>query len=371
MTAESQGDNDAFDTPDAADPGDTNVSVFDTVVSSARAEKEAEAVATRNGRRRRWLRLLAICVLAVAVLISGGMFAGWRYLRSVEGQVTRVDAFEGVVEAERPAKPATATKAVNFLILGSDSRNPELGGSRTDTIMVAHVTADHKATQIVSIPRDSWVSIPKASNGRGGTKAKINAAFAWGGVPLMVRTVEALTKIRIDHVVIIDFAGFAQIVDALDGVDITVERAFTSIHPPFRRFKAGPQHLSGEEALDYSRQRKQFADGDFARIQHQQQIIRAILDKATTAGVITDPGSLNAFLTATAKAISADVGLDLLAMANDLRNTSSDQVRYLTNPSRGTGMEGSQSVVYVDSAAAASLYAAVNNDSAGSWQVQG
>jgi LCP family protein required for cell wall assembly len=314
------------------------------------------------------LKVLVICLIVLVVLAGGGATAGWFYLRSVEKQVTRVDAFEGVVEAERPAKPAETAKAMNILILGSDSRNPDVDGSRTDTIMIAHVTADHKSAQLVSIPRDTWVNIPKAANGRGGTTAKINAAFAWGGVPLMVRTVESFSKVRIDHVVVIDFAGFAQIVNALGGIDLTIERDFTSIHAPFRHYNAGKQHLDGEQALDYSRQRKQFADGDFSRIQHQQQVIRAIIAKATSAGVLADPGKLNRFLSAAAKSIGADKKLDLLGLANDLRGIAGSQIRFFTSPSSGTGMEGTQSVVYANKTAADSLYAAINKDTGTAWQ---
>jgi LCP family protein required for cell wall assembly len=220
---------------------------------------------------------------------------------------------------------------------------------------------------VVSIPRDTWVNIPKAANGHGGTKAKINAAYAWGGIPLMVRTVESFTKVRINHVAVIDFAGFAEIVNTLGGIDVDVEKDFTSIHPPFRSFQAGMQHLNGDEALDYSRQRKQFNHGDFSRIEHQQQVIQAILDKAKTAGILTDPGKLNRFLTASAHAITVDTGFDLLSTAADLRGINTGKIRYITNPSSGTGMEGTQSVVYANAANDASLYAAINADSAGTW----
>jgi LCP family protein required for cell wall assembly len=336
----------------------------DTTIATADNETPAEP----PRRKRRWVKVVLICIVTLAVLAAAAGVASWFYLRSVENKVSRVDAFDGVVEAERPTKPAVAAKAINFLVLGSDSRNPDLDGSRTDTIMIAHVTADHKSAQLASIPRDTWVNIPRTADGRGGTKAKINAAFAWGGVPLMVRTVEDFTKIRIDHVVVVDFAGFAQIVDALGGIDLTIDREFTSIHPPFRHFNAGTQHLNGQEALDYSRQRKQFANGDFSRIEHQQQVLRAILAEATSAGVLTDPGKLNAFLSATAKAISADKKLDLLGTATDLRGISSSQIRFFTSPSSGTGMEGTQSVVYANRSVAQSLYEAINKDKAGSWQ---
>ncbi|NUT34891.1 MAG: LCP family protein [Hamadaea sp.] len=333
---------------------------------SAAADGAAPESPVAPKRKRRWPRIVGITVLVLAVLAGGATAAGWHYLRSVEEKVTRVDAFQGVPDTERPAKPAT--RAMNILILGSDSREPELEGSRTDTIMLAHVTSDHSAAQIVSIPRDTWVPIPRTASGRGGVNAKINAAFAWGGVPLMVRTVEAFTKVRIDHVIIIDFAGFAQVVDAVGGVDVVIEKDFTSIHPPHRTFTAGRRHLNGEEALDYSRQRKQFANGDFSRIKHQQQVIRAILDKATSAGILADPGKLDSLLTSIAKSISADAGFDLLATAMSLRGMSGGKIRFITNPTSGGGWEGSQSVVYANKPVAASLYAAINDDKGATWQ---
>jgi LCP family protein required for cell wall assembly len=336
----------------------------DTIPEQPQGLDEPGAPPTR--RRRKWLRITLICLLAVALIVAGGAVAGWKYLRSVEGKVERTDVFQAVPEASRPPKPTTA--AMNLLILGSDSRNPDISGSRTDTIMLAHVTADHSAAQIVSIPRDTWLDIPRTADGRGGVKAKINAAFAWGGIPLMVRTVEAFTKVRIDHVAVIDFAGFEDVVNTLGGIDVTIDQSFTSIHPPHRQFAAGRQHLDGAEALDYSRQRKQFKNGDFSRIEHQQQVIRAILAKATTAGIIADPVKLNRFLITTAHAITVDRSFDLLSTAMSLRGISSSKVRFITNPSSGTGWEGTQSVVYANRTAAASLYAAVNSDRAATWK---
>lgn len=330
---------------------------------------DAETPEGAPARRRRWPRLVLIISLVLVVLAAGGAFAGWRYLRSVEDDVARIDdPFAEVVEAERPVKPVEAAHAMNVLILGSDTRDPGLSGSRSDVIMVAHVTSDRSAAQVVSIPRDTWVSIPKAANGRGGGHNKINSAFATGGIPLMVRTVEAFTKLRIDHVIVIDFAGFAQIVDAVGGIDVKVEKSFTSIHTPFRRFRAGKQHFDGEEALDYARQRKQFNDGDFSRIEHQQQVVNAIIAKATTAGIITNPGKLDKFLRAVARSITADRKFDLLGTATDLRGIQRGSIRFLTNPSRGTGMEGNQSVVYNDPAPSTALFQAIAADTGATWK---
>ncbi|MEU8190520.1 LCP family protein [Micromonospora carbonacea] len=313
-------------------------------------------------KRRRWGRIALVALLAVVLLGAGGAVAGALWLRSVERGVDRVDAFAEVPEQERPA--AVARGALNIMVLGSDSRDPDgTQGSRTDTIIVAHLPKDRSSAELISIPRDTWVPVPRSADGRhGGQKAKINAAYAWGGVPLMVRTVEQFTGVRIDHVVLVDFAGFREIIDALGGVEITSEKTFTSIHPPFRTFRQGPQLMDGETALDYARQRKQFADGDFARIRHQQQVIKAILDRAASGGILANPGRLNAFVRATSDSVSVDRGMSLLDMATQLRGLRGGNLFFFTSPSRGTGTVGSESVVFADDRRARTLYDAVRRD---------
>ncbi|MCW3815471.1 LCP family protein [Micromonospora sp. DR5-3] len=313
-------------------------------------------------RRRRGRRIALITLLVVALLGLGGVGAGAFYLRSVDSRVERVDAFEGVPQEARP--PVAAKGAMNILVLGSDSRDPDsTQGSRSDTIIIAHLPKDRKSAELIAIPRDTWVHVPRSKDGKHGDRdAKINAAYAWGGVPLMVQTVEQFTRVRIDHVAIIDFAGFRDIIDAIGGVEIDSERAFTSIHPPFRKFAKGPQHMDGETALDYSRQRKQFPDGDFARIRHQQQVIRAILDKAASGGILTNPGKLNDFVRASSSAVSVDKGMSLLDMATDLRNLRGGNLFFFTSPTKGTGRVGSESVVFPDTAKAQSFYDAVRRD---------
>ncbi|MEU8422178.1 LCP family protein [Micromonospora sp. NPDC048835] len=298
----------------------------------------------------------------MALLGGGGLIAGGLYFRSINSGIDRVDAFADVPEEGRPQ--AAAKGALNMLILGSDSRDPEgTTGSRTDSIILAHIPKDRSSAQLVSIPRDTWVPVPRSKDGNnGGRDAKINAAYAWGGVPLMVQTVEKFTDVRIDHVMIIDFAGFVEIIDALGGVDIDSEKSFTSIHPPFRNFKQGMQQMDGEAALDYSRQRKQFADGDFARIRHQQQVIRAIMDKAASGGILTNPGRLNSFVKASSSAVSVDEKMSLLDMATDLRNLRGGNMTFLTSPTKGTGRVGSESVVFANTEKAKSFYNAVRRD---------
>ena len=122
-----------------------------------------------------------------------------------------------------------------MLLLGSDSRDPDgaAGGPyRADTIMLMHVPSDRQEAYFISIPRDLWVPIPPTPDGSaGGREAKINAATAFGGVPLMVQTVEAYTGVRLDHVVLVDFGGFVEVTDALGGVEMEIKQTHY-VDPP-------------------------------------------------------------------------------------------------------------------------------------------
>ena len=313
------------------------------------------------------MRLGALILsLVVLVTVVGLGVGGWLYYRSIDGEIPRVDAFAEIPVAERPQP--VVKKAINLLILGSDSRDRDLANSRADTIILAHVKADRRQAQLVSIPRDTWVYVPKSADGRyGGKNAKINAALAWGGTPLIVRTVEKFTGVRIDHVALIDFAGFEDIIDALGGVDVQVDKSFTSIAKPFRKFRAGVQTMDGAAALDYARQRQQFPDGDFSRIRHQQAVIRAVLTGAATGGLLTDPARLDDFLRAVAKAVTVDKSLSIFQLAAELRHLRGDDLAFLTSPSRGTGRVAGQSVVLPDRKRAAALYDAMKRDRADTW----
>ncbi|MEU7797880.1 LCP family protein [Micromonospora arborensis] len=293
------------------------------------------------------------------------MIAGGLYFRSINSGIERVDAFEGVPEAERPQVGEAGKGAMNIMMLGSDSRDPDNeSGSRTDTIIVAHLPKDRSSAQLISIPRDTWVNVPKSATGRGGKDAKINASFAWGGVPLMVQTVEKFTGVRIDHVTIVDFGGFKEIVDALGGIEIDVEKGFTSNYAlsSNRTFNKGRQKMDGATALDYARERHAFADGDFARIRHQQQVIKAILDKAASGGTLANPAKLNSFVKATADSVAVDKSLNLLDLASEMRDLRSGNLTFLTCPTKGTDTIGNESVVLPDKPKAAKVFEAVRND---------
>jgi LCP family protein required for cell wall assembly len=305
-----------------------------------------------------------VVLLAVAVVAAVGTVATLLWARAVDSDLNRTDPFANI--AGRPQKVADGS--LNILMLGSDSREPDApvnqaGLWRTDTIMMLHIPASHDKAYIISIPRDLWVHVPQSEDGRSGnTMAKINAAYAWGGEPLMVQTVEQYTGVRMDHVVLIDFFGFVKVTDALGGVQMNVDKTITSIFPPNRVYPAGPHTFNGTEALDYVRQRYQFADGDFSRERHQQLFLKALLDKAASAGTLSNPAKFKDFVTAAAAALTVDKDFSLVDLGWQFRNLRSSDLTFLTSPNLGSGMEGNESVVLSDKQKALGLYDAVAQD---------
>ncbi|WP_045744666.1 LCP family protein [Actinoplanes rectilineatus] len=316
--------------------------------------------------RPRWGRIALVAggVIVVIALIAG--IVGYGYVSGLDDDLKRTNAFSDIT-SDRPEK--TIDGAFNILLVGSDSRDPdakadEAGQWRADTLMIMHVPADHKSAQIVSIPRDLYVQIPGGNNEScdSGTRNKINAAFAFGGLPRAVRTVECLTDVHLDHVMAIDFGGFKEVTDALGGVDLKVDQSITSIHKPFRKFTKGTMHMNGAQALDWVRQRKQFARGDFARVQHQQEFLKALMDKAASSGTLTSPTKLDAFLDAVAKAVTVDETFSLKDMVVQFRSLRGENLTFMTAPNKGSETIDGQSVVVQDKEKGGALYQAMAGD---------
>lgn len=323
---------------------------------------DRHAVTPSRGRRISWRPLLVV-LSAVALALSGATgIAALSVGSAVDSSVVKIDdPFPS--PALRPPEPAEK-QAQNILLLGSDTRGSINGslegisGQRSDTMMVVHIPADGKGVTVMSILRDSWVDIP------GYGTAKINAALSWGGVPLAVRTVEGLLNVRLDHVVMIDLAGFKAVTDAVGGVDIDNPQGFDSSQLPGRYFPAGPQHLNGTEALAFVRERYAFSDGDFQRVRNQQMVVNAILSAATRGGVLDDITKLNTAFDAMKPYVAVDGGVTagyLAELAVELRG--SEAPRFFTMPTAGTGTsDDGQSIVNVDWAALPALQKAFQGD---------
>ncbi|MCI4063311.1 LCP family protein [Micromonospora sp. R77] len=324
-----------------------------------------------RGPRPRWGRIGLVAGIAVLVLALLGGAGAWFYARNLNGDLARTDPFSQITGG-RPAK--TVDGALNILLVGSDSRDPDApvesaGKWRADTLIVMHIPADHKHAYLVSIPRDLYVPIPENAGASCDTdrRAKVNAAFAFGGLPLAVKTVECFSDVRIDHVMAIDFAGFKQVTDALGGVDLKVERSITSIHKPYRKFAKGVNHMDGAEALDWIRQRKQFPEGDFARMRHQQEFLKALMDKAASTDTLTNPRKLNDFLKSVTDAATVDQGFSVVDMAVQFRSLRGQDLTFITNPNVGSQTINGESVVVSDREKALAMYKAMSGDTMADW----
>nr|WP_256260273.1 LCP family protein [Streptomyces atratus] len=296
--------------------------------------------------RRHWLRWTALGASFV-VLVAAGVGA-WLY-RKLDGNIrtdTSAAAELKAYERERPA--SVVHNAENILLIGSDSRagdnrkygRDDGGSQRSDTTILLHLPADRKSATAMSLPRDLMVDIPVCHSADGtATKkqfAQFNWAFELGGTACTIRTVEKMTGVRIDHHMVVDFNGFKDMVDAVDGVEVCLKKPVDDADAHLK-LPAGRQKLDGEQALGYVRARKSIGNGsDTERMDRQQQFLGALVNKVQSDGVLLNPTRLYPVLDAATKALTTDPGLDslkdLYELVRGMRNVPTDKVQFLTVP---------------------------------------
>ena len=308
---------------------------------------------------------------ALAVLLAGVLFvvssAGFVYA-SLSSQfadrVVNIDAYS--VDGQSKATPDSFEgRAVNILVVGTDSRSGasgELGagdaddvpGLRNDSTMVIHVSADRSRVQIVSIPRDTLVDIPACKH-RDGTTSEptsddmFNNAMVYGsnggddqediapGIACVKSTVEKLSGMSIDAFMVVDFAGFINMIDALGGVWFNIPEHIEDESAQLY-IDAGCWKLSGTHALAYMRSRKGQGDGsDISRIGRQQQLISAMLRELQEKNYVTDPGALINFLQAAISAVNVSDNLgnassDASLLINVLQKVDRTNIQFVTMP---------------------------------------
>ncbi len=270
----------------------------------------------RKRRRLRWtLLLLLAALLAVAAVAA---FSAW----TLNNRIERIPA------AQLPSLDPVGAGPVNYLLVGSDSREslrPELGGffgdfpgERADVVMIVHVLPGAGKVQMVSLPRDLKVEIP----GRGTNR--VNAAYAFGGPDLLVATVKRATQLPIHHYVEVGFGEFADVVDGLGGV--SVEFAYDAKDDKSGlSVKAGTDHLDGPTALAFVRSRRyeELRDGrwvavdqgDIGRTGRQQQVLGELLDRATSPVRVANVLSWPSLASSLGDSLLVDEGLGLSDMA--------------------------------------------------------
>ena len=304
--------------------------------------------------RRPWRYLLLGVIVLVVVLVGGGLGLYLIANNTLNGFRRINDPFASIPAAQRPPVPPGALgEDVTFLVGGVDTRSvvPTTGSQaqsdargRTDALMMVHVIAGGRGVYAVSIPRDSWVPIPGYGMG------KVNWSYYFGGQALAVRTVEQLTHVRINHVAIIDWAGFRDLTNALGG--ITVDIPVTSRDPANHvTWTKGMHHLDGAQALLYVRDRYGLSNGDFGREARQQNFLRAVFWKLHDEVRPTDPFHVFSLVRNLSQAISVDNTLsnsDMEHLLLSMRGLSGSNIILATVPYSGTGQVGSQSVVKLD-----------------------
>lgn len=334
-------------------------------------------VAPRRGRAARIIAgLAALAVIATALVGAGMEFLYGR----LQGNITAIDVSDvlgrapntTVVDDEGNFQPLT------ILLMGSDSRegqpdarygDPTVhSNARSDTTILLHVGADRSFATAVSIPRDTWVTLPECPRGgsgdlTGGFEAKFNTAFEIGGPGCTMKLVEQMTGLQIDHFAVIDFIGFTNVVDALGGVDVCLTE---SVDDPDSDLvlPAGTSTVDGEQALAFVRARKTLSDGsDLSRIKRQQAFLSSMIREATAAEVFLNPVRLYSVLDAATSSLTTDPGLaerDVLQQtALSLRGVQPSDITFLTMPwvERGDGAN-----VVMDTQRAAALWASINDD---------
>ncbi|GGP05804.1 LCP family protein [Nonomuraea glycinis] len=296
------------------------------------------------------MRVLAwVSIAATSVMVVGSL-TGYTVYRDAFGHINQKSVKSDII-TPRPVDKG----ALNVLLVGSDTRAGEgnaqygqklartadAGGKRTDTMILMHLSPNRDKARLISFPRDSMVQIPKCKNEA--TKqemppqrAMINSAYSSGGIACTISTLETLTGIRINHFVEVDFSGFENIVNALEGIEICLKSGVNSkkaklVLPP------GKSVLNGKQALGYVRLRDYGDGSDIQRIKRQQIFLSKVVAKATSGDLLTDPSKLTGFIKAAASSVTMDPELAndperLIEIATSAKSLTAGGVKFTTIP---------------------------------------
>lgn len=276
---------------------------------------------TRRTQRRRIGPLRIVGLVLALVLTLGVLTALW-----ADSKLQRIDAL-----TDYPGRGGNTPGTVTLLV-GTDSREgltaeqqaqlatgseSDAGGKRTDTMMLVYTPKGGDRTMLISLPRDLLVDVP------GYGENKLNAAYTFGGPPLLAQTLEQQTGVRIDHYAEIGFGGFAGIVDAVGGVDICLDEP---INDPLAGLDLAPgcQTLAGPQALGFVRTRYGFAEQDLQRVRNQRQFLGALMRKTLSPGNLLNPFTAVPLLNSGAEAITVDTGDHIWTLAGVMRRLNGD-----------------------------------------------
>ena len=298
-----------------------------------------------------------VSVLSISIVATSG-WAWWTY-NDFKSGIRRVNA---ITPVGKPTHDLDG-KDQNLLVVGNDDRDSatdkelaHLGTTRdggsynTDTMMLMHLPANGAKATVISFPRDSYVAIP------GHGMSKLNSAYPdgiqdshgskAGGARLLVRTIENLTGLTVDHFVQVDLLGFYRISNAIGGVQVNLcaaqKEANSSIDLP-----KGVSTIKGRQALAFVRQRYGLPNGDLDRIKRQQYFLSAAFRKVSSAGTLLNPFKLKSLLKAVNTSLQLDNTLDPLKLAEQFQNLSAGNLIFKTIPTHGGADTDAGSVIVV------------------------
>ena len=319
--------------------------------------------------------------LVLVVTVAG--FAYTSTLNRLQGNVAAVDVTEQLGTDVSTAAPIVNEEgnysAMNILLMGSDTRQGkenrgyghanEISGQRSDTTILLHVAADRKSAIAVSIPRDTWITLPQCKkDGKtvGGYEGKFNAAIEIAGPGCTLKAARELTGLDIKNFMVVDFGGFKSIVEAIGGVEICLAQP---VDDPLSGLKlpAGKSTVTGEDALAFVRARKTLGDGsDISRIRRQQAFLSSLIRKVSSSELLLNPVALLDVLNAATESLTADSQLadlnNLRDFALSMKDLKPSDITFVTLPWRS---RGDNENVLMNQDKAQAIFDAMKNDT--SW----
>ncbi|MET9373646.1 LCP family protein [Streptomyces sp. NPDC002992] len=294
----------------------------DVMPQGPRAARRGKS--SQRKRKRRTGRIILLTLL-VLVLAAGGT-TYWMY-SSIDGNIKGVDLNKALGD-DRPQRLPTTGQ--NLLVLGSDSRaganasldGGKVSGARSDTALVVHIPEGRTRATAISIPRDTLVTRPECEKSGGGTapskqRVMFNSVYSQFGPACVVKTVEKMSGVRLDHYLEIDFSGFKDLVDAIGGVTVDIEEPIKDGAAGLD-LAAGPQKLDGTESLAFVRTRYGVGDGsDLGRIGNQQKFLMALLGEIKRQDLLGSPTKAYTVADSATKALTTDSELDSLTKLSE------------------------------------------------------
>lgn len=318
-----------------------------------------------RSRARRVSRVIALTAVALVVLAGVVAGAGYFYVDRMIGSIHRINGITALTAADQPAMPVATRRSQTVLLTGSDepvqgrNHNGALGSSTnpqdpSGLISLIHLNADHQGGAVVSIPGNVIVKI------RHHGRMKLESTLVLGGPSLLIRTVERLTHVRIDHYAVLDFGGLHGVIHAMKGVKVRVPYAFTS---EGHHFRAGINHLTSKTVLPYVRQSQV---SDIGRVLLQQNLIRAMLRKFARQNMFERPTVDFAVLSALTRALSVDSSFtnrEIVSLAVRLGHLDGRDGTFVSAPTlNGSPVTGDSEPVFLNHRISKKLWRAIRHD---------